>query len=460
MDIPATEAAHAAASGNLYWIACGIFVLSFALIISEKVHKTKVALFGAAATIVIGVLTQVEAFHSTVVGVDYNVIFLLIAMMLIVNILGKSGAFEWTAVRLAKVAKGDPVKILVFFFVATAAISAGLDNVTTVLLFAPVTLRICDELGLDPVPYLILEAIASNIGGTATLIGDPPNLIVASRAQLTFNDFIIHLTPIVIIMMIVFTLVVRYVFRNRFEADPVKKARILAMDETGLIKNRPLLIKAGWVLALTIVGFVAHDALHLEPATIALFGAALLLLISGIEPHDVLAEVEWPTIFFFIGLFIIIGGIVKVGLVSDLSQFVIQATAPTSESMFATSMVILWFSGFLSAFIDNIPYVATMAPLVGEMASNVVGGGDPALAGSKEVLQHAAVMPVWWALALGACLGGNGTAIGASANVVVLGLAERGGRKITFLQFMKYGMPIMIGSLIMSTAYLWIRYYL
>ena len=460
METTGHEAAQAAASGNLYWIACAIFVLSFALIISEKVHKTKVALIGASATILIGILTQLEAFHSPHLGVDYNVIFLLISMMLIVNILGKSGAFEWTAVRLAKAAKGDPITIMVFFFIATAVISAFLDNVTTVLLFAPVTLLIADELGLDPVPYLILEAIASNIGGTATLIGDPPNLIIASRAQLTFNDFIVHLAPGIIVMLIVFSFVVRFIFRKRFVVDQEKKARVLAMDESKLIKNPALLKKAGFVLAVTILGFIAHGALHLEPATIALFGAALLLLISGVEPQEVFAEVEWPTIFFFIGLFIVIGGIVKVGMVSDLSHFVIQLTAPTQDSMFGTAMVMLWFSGFLSAFIDNIPYVATMAPLVAEMAGTVVGNGAADAATNPEVLHHAAVMPVWWALSLGACLGGNGTAIGASANVVVLGLAERAGRKVSFLEFMKFGLPMMIGSLVLSTAYLWVRYYL
>ncbi len=459
MDTSSHEVAQVATSASLYWVACGIFVLSFAFIISEKVHKTKVALIGASATILFGVLSQLEAFHSPHLGVDYNVIFLLISMMLIVNILGKSGAFEWTAVKLAKAVKGDPVKILVVFVIATAVISAFLDNVTTVLLFAPVTLLIADELGLDPVPYLILEAIASNIGGTATLIGDPPNLIIASRAQLTFNDFLFNLAPGIILMLIVFAFVVRFLFR-RLKVDPKKQAHVLAMDESKLIKNPLLLKKAGVVLAITMVGFMAHGALDLEPATIALFGAALLLLISGVDPHEVFAEVEWPTIFFFIGLFIVIGGIVKVGLVSDLSRFVITMTSPTKDSMFGTAMVILWFSGFLSAFVDNIPYVATMAPLVAEMAGNVVGtGADPASL-TPEVLHHAAVMPVWWALSLGACLGGNGTAIGASANVVVLGISERSGHKVTFLQFMKWGFPIMIGTLALSTAYLWIRYYL
>jgi Na+/H+ antiporter NhaD/arsenite permease-like protein len=446
-------------SSGLYWTACGIFLVCFALIISEKVHKTKVALFGAATTIVLGVLTQLEAFHSPSFGVDYNVIFLLVAMMLIVNILGKSGAFEWMAVRLAKKAQGRPFAILVFFVVATAVLSAFLDNVTTVLLFAPVTLLICRELGLAPAPYLVMEAIASNIGGTATLIGDPPNLIVASRAQLTFMDFIYNLAPVVVIMVVLFVFVLK-LFYGGLEVDEEKRLRVLAMDESGLIKNPALLKKAGLVMALTIVGFVTHDLLHLEPATIALFGASLLLLISGIDPHEVLAEVEWTTLFFFIGLFIIIGGVVRVGMVGDLSRWVIAVTAPTETSMFTTSMAILWFSAFLSAFIDNIPYVATMAPLVAEMAGQVLGNGATGDAITPEMLHHPAIMPVWWALALGACLGGNGSAIGASANVVVLGLAERAGHKVTFVHFMKLGMPIMIGTIVVSTIYLWLRFYL
>lgn len=441
-----------------YWTACAIFVATFALIISDKIHKTKLALIGASATIVLGILTQLEAFHSPFLGIDYNVIFLLISMMLIVNILGKSGAFEWMAVRLAKLAKGHPYPIMVFFVVATAVISAFLDNVTTVLLFAPVTLLLCKDLGLDPVPYLIMEAIASNIGGTATLIGDPPNLIIASRAQLTFIDFIVHLTPIVVILLIAMVIVTRFLFGGLKVSEEKRKA-VLAMDESDLIKDRVLLIKAGVVMALTIGGFLFHNLLHLEPATVALAGASILLLISNLKPQTVLAEVEWPTIFFFMGLFIIIGGIVKVGLVADLSALVIDTTAPTSTSMFKTSMVILWFSGFLSAFVDNIPYVATMAPLVNEMAGQVLQNGATGTAVTAETLHNPVLMPVWWALALGACLGGNGTAIGASANVVVLGLADRAGKHVSFLRFMAYGMPLMVMTLILSTIYLWLRYY-
>ena len=454
----AAVTALSAVSASTYWTAGAIFLITFALIISEKVHKTKVALFAAAITIVLGILTQLEAFHSPHLGVDYNVIFLLVSMMLIVNIFGRSGAFEWMALRLAKMADGRPYRIMVFFVVATAVLSAFLDNVTTVLLFAPVTLVICSKLDLDPVPYLIMEAIASNVGGTATLIGDPPNLIIASRAQLSFMDFIYHLTPIVIILMVAVLIVTRFLFGGLKVAED-KRLQVLAMSEDGLIKDAALLRKAGVVLLLTIVGFVLHDLLHLQPATIALAGASLLLLISRLEPRELLAEVEWSTLFFFIGLFIVIGGIVKVGIVADLSSQLIRLTAPTADSMFVTSMAILWFSGFLSAFVDNIPYVATMAPLVAEMAGQVLQNGASGAAVTAETLHHPVVMPVWWALALGACLGGNGTAIGASANVVVIGLAEKAGQRVSFLRFMAYGMPIMILTLVLSTVYVWLRYY-
>jgi len=441
----------------MFWIAVGIFFTAYAVIVSEKIHKTKVAMAGAALTLLTKVLTQHDALHNIDLGVDWNVIFLLISMMIMVNIMTKTGVFQYVAIKSAKIAKGDPFRVMVIFAIVTAIASALLDNVTTVLLLAPVTLLIAKELEVDPVPYLITEALASNIGGTATLIGDPPNIMIASKAGFAFMDFIYNLSPVIIITMIVWMLVWRVVFAKRLHVSQALKDRIMAMDENALIKDAKLLKLSGAIMGLTILGFVLHGFFHYEPATVALGGAALLLLLSGEDPHHVLAEVEWSTIFFFIGLFIIIGGTVKVGFIEMLSRQMIDLTAPTPTDMFTLSMVMVWFSAIASAIVDNIPYVATMNPLLIDMAEKVLG---PAT-GLKgfELYQHPTMLPVWWALALGACLGGNGTAIGASANVIVVGMSEKAGHKITFVRFMKYGMPVMFLTVAVSAVYLYVRYY-
>ncbi len=435
-----------------FWTATVIFLLAYALIVSEKVHKTVVALIGAALMLVLKILEQKEAFHVEEFGVDWNVIFLLISMMVIINLMKPTGFFEYIAIKSAKLGKGEPMRIMTIFALVTAVLSALLDNVTTVLLLAPVTLLIADALEVDPVPFLIAEALASNIGGTATLIGDPPNIMIASKAKLDFISFIYNLTPAIIVIMAVFLFVLKLIFGKRLRVKPELRQRILEMDEREAIKDPLMLKKSLFVLAIVITGFVLHGMLGYEPATVALFGAGLLLLLSGThEPHHVLAEVEWPTIFFFMGLFIIIGGVVKVGLIKWMS---IEVLALTHGNMFATSMLIMWFSAFASAFVDNIPYVATMNPLIIDMANQIW----PHLQGIK-LLHNPELMPLWWSLALGACLGGNGTAIGASANVIVVGLAERAGRKITFIRFMAYGMPVMILTVLLSTVYVWLRYY-
>jgi len=364
-----------------------------------------------------------------------------------------TGVFEYIAIKSAKVAKGKPFAIMAIFSVVTAVVSAFLDNVTTVLLIAPVTLLICQALELDVVPYLITEAIASNIGGTATLIGDPPNIMIASKAQLDFMAFIYNLTPVIIVVLIAYVITIKFVFGKRLKVKEELRQRVMAMNENEAIKDPALLKKSLVVLAITITGFIFHGMLHFEPATIALFGAGLLLLVSGTkEPHHILAEAEWTTIFFFMGLFIIIGGVVNVGLIKWMSIKVLEIT---QGNLFGTSMIILWFSAFASAFIDNIPYVATMNPLVIDMARqlwpNVTG---------LNLLHHPDLMPIWWSLALGACLGGNGTAIGASANVIVVGMAEKFGKPISFKKFMLYGMPLMIESVIICHAYIWLRYYI
>ncbi|MHC1712420.1 MAG: SLC13 family permease [Solidesulfovibrio sp.] len=441
----------------MFWTATAIFLCAYAAIVSEKIHKTKVALFGAALTLAAKVLTQHDALHDIDLGVDWNVIFLLISMMIIVNIMTKTGVFQYVAVKSAKIGRGDPFAIMVIFAVVTAIASAFLDNVTTVLLLAPVTLLVARELEIDPVPYLITEAIASNIGGTATLIGDPPNIMIASKAGLDFMDFIVHLTPAIIVIMVVWMVLWKIVFGKRLSVGEAQKARILAMNENVLIKDAALLKKSGIILGLTILGFILHGFLGYEPATIALLGASTLLLVSGEDPQKVLEEVEWPTIFFFMGLFIIIGGTVKAGLIEVFSQKVIALTHPTKDSMFLLSMVMVWFSGIASAIVDNIPFVATMNPLLAELAEKVLG---PATGLTGPALYtHPTMLPVWWALSLGACLGGNGTAIGASANVIVVGLSEKAGYKITFGRFFKYGAPVTLMTIFISMLYIYLRYY-
>jgi len=436
-----------------FWAATLIFLSAYGLIISERIHKTIVAVFGAGAVLVLGILDQHEAFHMEELGIDWNVIFLLISMMLIINILRPTGIFEYIAIKSAKFARAEPFRILVVFSIITAVLSAFLDNVTTVLLITPVTLLIADALNVDPVPYLISCALASNIGGTATLIGDPPNIMIASKARLDFLAFIYHLTPVVIIIMACYIAAIKLIWGRRLVTTQELQQKILKMNEKAAIKDSILLKKAMSVLVLVLIGFTLHSTLHLEPATIALFGAGLLLLLSKTQdPHHLLAEVEWPTIFFFIGLFVMVGAVVKVGLISWLSS---QMLRLTQGNLFATSMLVLWFSAVASAIVDNIPYVATMNPLIIDMAQQIW----PHETG-LQLLQHAELMPIWWSLALGACLGGNATAIGASANVIVVGFAEKAGRPISFLRFMAYGVPITILSVAISALYIWIRYYL
>lgn len=436
-----------------FWTATILFLLSYAVIVSEKVHKTVVALAGASAMIVFKILQQQEAFHVEELGVDWNVIFLLISMMLIINLMKPTGLFEFIAIKSAKWGRGRPFRIMVIFALVTAVLSALLDNVTTVLLITPVTLLIADALEVDPIPFLISCALASNIGGTATLIGDPPNIMIASKARLNFMDFVYHLTPVIIVVMLVYLALIKLIWGRVMVAREELAARIMQMDERQAIKDPVMLTKSLVVLSIVLAGFVFHGALHLQPATVALFGAALLLLLSGKHDlHHVFAEVEWPTIFFFIGLFIIVGGVVKVGLITWMSQEVLDLTR---GNLFATSMVVMWFSAFASAIVDNIPYVATMNPLIVDMARQIW----PNETGLR-LLQHPDLMPLWWSLALGACLGGNGSAIGASANVIVVGMSEKAGRKVSFLRFMAYGMPIMIVTVMISTVYVWLRYYL
>ena len=418
-------------------LALVIFVSAYVLLATEKVHRTKVALVGAGLMLLLNVTDAEHAFYDAETAVDWNVVFLLLGMMVIVSVLRQTGIFEYIAILAAKRSRGRPYRLMVMLCVLTAVASAVLDNVTTVLLIAPVTFLVCERLGLPPVPFLIAEVMASNIGGTATLVGDPPNIIIASRGGLSFNDFLVHLLPWVVFLMIVFCLMCRWLFRSAFSFDPDRVELVMSLNEREAIKDVRLLVKCGVVLAMVVAAFVLHPVLHYEPSVVALLGAGLLVLITNVTTEDALREVEWPTLVFFAGLFVMVGSLVETGVIGKVSEALAGAT---EGRVGLTAMVLLFGSAGLSAIVDNIPYVATMSPVV---ASLVPSDGPHVL---------------WWALALGADLGGNATAIGASANVVVLGIAERAGHPIGFWQFTKYGIVVTVVTIGLSAPYLWLRY--
>jgi Na+/H+ antiporter NhaD/arsenite permease-like protein len=422
------------------WLAVGVFVVAYGLIASDKVSRVAIALAGGAVLLAVGVLGPADAFFSQETGIDWNVIFLLFGMMVIVGVLRQTGVFEFVAIWAAKRARGQPFRVMTLLCLMTAVASAGLDNVTTVLLVAPVTLLVCERIGVRPVPFLIAEALASNIGGTATLVGDPPNLIVASRSGLTFNDFLINLGPIVVVMLIAFVGLSRFLFRRDFTADPDQVAEVMELDEREAIRDPQLLVRSLVVLALVLVAFSLHTVLHLEPSVVALLGAGLLVFISRLPPQTYLEDIEWETLLFFAGLFLLVGALVKTGAINYLASALSYATG---DSMPRAMMLLLWGSALLSAVVDNIPYVATMAPVVDQLVSDGPFAGQNGL---------------WWALLLGADLGGNATAIGASANVVVAGVAKRSGHLISFAEFTRYGAVVAGVTLLIATPYLLLRY--
>ncbi|ABB15138.1 SLC13 family permease [Carboxydothermus hydrogenoformans] len=420
-------------------IALTIFLGTYALIISEKLHRAIAALLGGTLLIILGIVSQEKAIHH----IDWNTLGLLIGMMIIVGITKKTGVFQYLAVKAVKWAKGEPVYILIALATVTAFLSAFLDNVTTVLLIVPVTFNITDRLGINPIPFLISQVLASNIGGTATLIGDPPNIMIGSQTHLDFLDFLKNLTPVVAIIHIATMFLFYLIYRKDFNVSAELKKKLLDLNEIDEIKDFALLKKSLFVLGLVILGFILHGTLGLESATIALFGAALLLTITRDEPEEVLLTVEWPSIFFFLGLFIVVGGLVETGVIDRVARWSLEAT---KGNFTLTGMLILWLSAIASAFVDNIPFVATMIPLIQKMG---------ALAG----MTPQALEPLWWALSLGACLGGNGTIIGASANVIVAGLAEKNGYPISFMGFMKIAFPLMLVSIVISMGYLLLFYF-
>jgi len=424
------------------WLVIAAFVAAYVLIATERIHRVAAALSGAAAMVLLGVVDAHTAFFSEETGVDWNVIFLLLGMMIIVSIIKQTGVFEYLAIWSAKRARGRPFAVMVMLIVITAVASALLDNVTTVLLIAPVTLLVCDRLGVAPVPFLLAEAMASNIGGTATLIGDPPNIIIASKSGLTFNDFLVNLAPIVVILLAVFVLMCRVMFRSAFVYDPERAAAVMELDERDVISDKRLLVQCGVVLTLVMVGFIGHAAFHLEPSVVALLGAGALVAVSRTEPSEFLEDVEWPTLVFFMGLFVMVGALVEVGVMADIGTWLSDSVG---DRYLLAGTGLIWGSAALSGIVDNIPYVATMAPIVNDLV-NAGGGSDQANA-------------LWWALALGADLGGNATAVGASANVVIIGIAARNGHKISFWHFTKYGLIVTLVTISITWVYFWLRYF-
>jgi Na+/H+ antiporter NhaD/arsenite permease-like protein len=421
-------------------LAVGIFVGAYVLIATEWVHRVIVALAGAGLMLLFKIVDAEDAFHSERLGIDWNVIFLLLGMMVIVGVLRRTGFFEFLAIWSAKRARGRPLAILPMLVVITAVVAAMLDNVTTVLLIAPVTVLIAERIGVSPIPLLISEVFASNIGGVATLVGDPPNIIIGSAAGLSYLDFLANLGPVVAVLLVVFVVQARWMFRLDLASDADRVRELMALDERDALLTGSLLPRALGVLGVVTLAFALQGPLDYEPSVVALLGAGVLVLIAGGDRLDYLREVEWGTLVFFMGLFVMVGGLVKVGAIDALAQRLVEVT---DGRLFLATALLLVVSAVLSGLVDNVPYVATMVPVVSALAVS--------LPGDTTVL--------WWALALGADLGGNATAIGASANVVVLGVAERSGHKIPFARFLRYGLPVTAVSVAISLAYLWLRYF-
>ncbi len=416
-----------------------IFIIMYVFIASEKINRTVVAMLGSLLMVLTGIITQEKAIHH----IDFNTLGLLIGMMIIVAITGQTGVFNYIAIYAAKVAKGEPKRILIILALITAVCSAFLDNVTTVLLIVPVTISITKKLKVDPIPFLITQIIASNIGGTATLIGDPPNIMIGSAVkELTFLAFIQNLAPIAVINLIVVVGILSFLYRKKLMAQDSLKAEIMKLEPEAEIKDRRLLKKSLGSLMLTLLGFFMHQSLNLESSTIALTGGFLLLATVG-KKHNfiesVLEKIEWGTIFFFIGLFIAVGALIETGIIKQIALYCFEIT---KGEVLETSLLVLWLSAIISAFLDNIPFVATMIPLIFDM-------------GNMGIVN---LEPIWWSLALGACLGGNGTIIGASANLIVAAMAAEKGHNISFVKYLKVGFPVMLLTILISTIYVYLRF--
>lgn len=431
-------------SSHSVLVSASLLILAYIFIALEKIPKVTIALLGGALTILLGLVSQTKALgdginpHYFINFIDFNVIFLLVSMMVIVSITTRSGVFNWIANELLKFTKGHPVKVLCALGLFTAITSAFLDNVTTVILIMPITFAIAKKLDIDPIPFLLTEIFSSNIGGTATLIGDPPNIIIGSAGGLSFIDFVKELTPVILVIMCVVITILAFIFRKKLHASQDKMDEVAQIDNSHTITDKALMIRSTLVLALVILGFMLHDVTHIETCVVAMLGASILLIFE--KPNEILQDVEWNTIFFFIGLFIIIGGLEASGGIKLMAEWILKVT---QGSQAATSMIILWASGVISGIIDNIPYTATMAPMLVEI---------------EKTMGATYAYPLWWALSLGACLGGNMTIIGAAANVIVSENAAKSGYPISFMRFLKYGIAVVTISLTISTAYIYLRF--
>jgi Na+/H+ antiporter NhaD/arsenite permease-like protein len=426
----------------MMFYAIAVFVIAYALIISERLNQTTVALVGAGLMVLLPVIDSADVFYSQASGVDWDVIFLMVGMMIIVSILRQTGLFEFLAIWAVKRAKGSPLRIMALLMLVMAATSAILPNVVSVLLIAPVTLLVCERLEINPVPLLMAEVFASNVGGAATLVGDPPNIIIGARKGLSFNAFFVNMAPIVVIVMLVLVAVSPLIFRGLPRADAEHVADVVSVEDDDVLHDRGLLIKCGAVMTVVLVGFVISPTIHLAPSLVALLGAGALILLSRMDKSDYLANVEWDTLLFIVGLFVMVGALLKTGVIDALGRL---AAGATGGNMLLATMLILVVSTLASGLIDNVPYIATMTPIVDHLASTIPGS------------PHHDVL--WWSLALGGDLGGNMTAVGSTANIVMIGIALRSGNTISFWEFTRKGIVVTAISTVLCAAYLWLRYF-
>jgi Na+/H+ antiporter NhaD/arsenite permease-like protein len=422
--------------------AITVFVVAYVFIATERFNQTLVALFGATLMFFLPVINSDEVFYSRDTGVNWDVLFLLLGMMIIVSVVRQTGLFEYMAIWAAKRAKGSPRRIMILLIVVTALGTAVLDNVTTVLLIAPVTLLICDRLEINPAPFLIVEALAANIAGAATLVGDPTSIIIGTGAHLSFITFTANMGPAVLLVLVALVLLLPRMFPGFFTVDPDRVADVMSLNEKEAIRDRKLLIQCGIVLVLVFAGFVAHKQIHMEPSLVAMAGAGTLIVISGVGREFYLSSVEWESLLFFAGLFIMVGALVRTGVISNLAH---AASHITHGDAWTATVLILSVSFTLGSFINNVPYAATMTPVVGQMAASIPG--------------HASSGVLWWALLLGTVLGGNLTPVGASANIVAVGIAQRAGHPVSFWDFTRRGVVVTGISFALSLGYLWLRYF-